>query len=143
MALSTWGSPMIFATPKPRMPATRPAIIPRMSNPRTMVLSLSRVEPKRSDEPGSVAGKAKKVARVVHEVVHDVAADEGRCSLLGADDVQQEQHHHADEDRPRHELADGNRDGRGFHVREGCGVSHIRSPLGLRVPCGLSWRCRV
>jgi hypothetical protein len=60
-------------------------------------------------DTASVAGKGEEVTAVVDELVDGVATDQRQRALLGPDEVQQHEHHGAEEDGVRGEVADGDR----------------------------------
>src|SRR4051794_20100186 len=74
IAFWIWGSPKWWAKTNATSPARAPAIIPLTRRERAI-----RADP-------LVAGEAEEVARVVHELVNRVAADERQGPLFGADE---------------------------------------------------------
>src|SRR3954454_1675827 len=90
----------------------------------------------------SVAGEAEQVTPVVEPLVHGGAVDEGERSLLGPDEVDDDQQDEAGEQRVGQQLArrgDRDRTGRcsAFDDRFG----HWRLPTGSRVPSLGGWPC--
>src|SRR5580692_8819650 len=97
-----------------------PTSIPRTRNVLTMAGSLCQ----------SVAGKAEKVAAVVHELMHIRPTDDGSGTLLRAHKIDRQQKNKSRENGPWKPLAQ--RDCRGRADRCKCGVCHV-VPLELRV----------
>src|SRR6478752_7732352 len=109
IAWSTSGSPKAWAKANTRMPAIRPASIPRSKRLPTM-----------SGTP-LVAGEAEKMPAVMHELVHVHTVEKRHRALFGANEIDGDEHQQTAEDRPGQKLANRNRsrygDGRKSRVR--------------------------
>jgi hypothetical protein len=57
----------------------------------------------------SVAGETEEVTSVMYEFMHGIAGEDRQRALLGADEIQHNEHQHAAENRPGRHFAQRNR----------------------------------
>src|ERR1044072_5260531 len=94
---------------------------------------------------GSVAGEAEEVAGIMHPLMDTLTRDHRGGTLLGADEVQQDQHQNAEEDRPRSDVPERQLGGknRGRGGRLGDMLRHGRASSGSSRPISVMHRTKA